>query len=283
MDGLKVIEMKPIWIVENFSRGRDVEDLMAEITNQGFKLHEVGLSGVVETHTFDYYNNQCVIFYGSINMTERAKKELPTCSPVVWLTKENYKCSKYYPHFKGLLFNDLHEFTVVKNIKENFFDFYSKYGKEALIFIRPDDGDKSFKGQLLDLQDFNRFWDNNICCVAKDEDLVLVSTPKNINMEARYVVDKYKGIIACSTYSYQGKMTYIPSAPVGATRKCEEVLERGYHPDSVYTIDICEDSDGNFWLMELNSWSSAGMYECNKKKIVERISEIATKEYLNSK
>ncbi len=270
--------MKPIWIVENFTNGSDVNDLIVEIKKQGFELQLIGAKNHFKYDDINY-NNQCIIFHGSITMTDIIKKQLNTCFPVVWLTKENYRCSKYYLPLKHLLFNDNHEITTVSNLKSAKFDYYRRFGKEAMIFIRPDVGDKTFTGQLVDLQYFDRIWDNNIVCNAKDDDLVIVSTPKTINGEWRFIVNKYDGIIAYSTYQYQGLRTYIPSAPQGAIDKCNEVLTVGYHPDSVYDVDICEDADGNFWLLEINSFSSAGMYECKKDLIVKRVSEIAEMEY----
>ena len=62
---------------------------------------------------------------------------------------------------------------------------------------------------------------------------------------------------------------------------CEEVLAHGWHPDPVYVIDIVEDNNGKFWLMELNSFSSAGLYACDKQAIVREVSAIATEEFTN--
>ena len=59
----------------------------------------------------------------------------------------------------------------------------------------------------------------------------------------------------------------------------QEVLQIGYYPDSVFVMDVCEDSDGRFWLLEINSFSSAGLYACDKAKIVKEVSAIAEEEW----
>lgn len=100
-----------------------------------------------------------------------------------------------------------------------------------------------------------------------------------INGEWRFIVSKEDGIIAGSTYAFQGQLTKIPSCPEGATEKCLEVWKEGYHPDSVYTIDIAQDADGKFWLLELNSFSSAGIYACDPKMVIEGVSRIAEQEW----
>lgn len=110
--------------------------------------------------------------------------------------------------------------------------------------------------------------------------LVLISTPKNIRWEGRFVVTREKEIIAHSTYRFQGQVTYIPSVPVGATKKCKEVINVGYHPDDIYCVDLAEDSDGEFHLLELTSFSSAGLYASDKKAVVSKVSERILKNYL---
>lgn len=142
-------------------------------------------------------------------------------------------------------------------------------------------GEKTFQAQLIDIQDFDKFWENGIASSAVDTDLVVVSTPKKINGEYRIVCSKYNGgeIIAGSTYQYQGKSTLIPSVPPEATKKCREILDVGWFPDSIFCVDIAEDADGNCWLLELTSFSSAGLYLTDKVKVVNRVNEIVEMEY----
>ncbi len=128
----------------------------------------------------------------------------------------------------------------------------------------------------MDFLDLGRFIDNHNDCL---HDLVLVSTPKNILWEGRIIVSKYKDIIAHSTYRFQGQVTKIPSIPEGATKLVKELLEINYYPDSVFCYDICQDNDGKFWLLELTSFSSAGLYAANKEDIINKVSEIAWKEF----
>jgi hypothetical protein len=53
----------------------------------------------------------------------------------------------------------------------------------------------------------------------------------------------------------------------------------GNYPDSIFCIDIAEDGDGNCWLLELTSFSSAGLYMTDKVKVVNRVNEIVEMEY----
>lgn len=272
--------MKTRWIVENFTDSEDYNDLIKAIRDSGRDCYVIGRRNNFDFDPKGYVENECVLFQGSIQMTRHCRKVLPKgCYPIAFCTEPNYLCSKYYPLVKELLFNDHHEFTTVAGLKADMFRFYREFGKEALIYIRPNRGDKPFTGQLLDMQDFERFWNNNVVCTAEDSDVVIVSTPKTINGEWRFVCSSEPDIIAYSTYQYQGQRTLIPSAPQGAIDLVRRVLTIGYYPDPVFVLDVCEDADGKFWLMEYNSFSSAGLYECKKDLIVKRVSAIAEAEY----
>jgi hypothetical protein len=266
------------WIVENFTGDNGYEDLIKEIRNQGMECIVLDITNHFELKPNLVNKDECVIFQGSIQLFRKLKNELKVY-PIGWMTDRNYLCSRYYPHVQKYLFNDKHVLTSVSALKHNKWWYYSVFGKDALIYVRPDGGDKTFTGQLLDLQNFDRFWDDDTMCGAHLTDLVVVSTPKSIRGEWRYVVTNRKEILGVSLYKYQDQRTYIPSAPEKATDLVKEVLDIGWYPDPVFTIDVVEDTDGNYWLLEINSFTSAGTYAAPKTPIVKRVSEIAFKEW----
>jgi hypothetical protein len=272
----------PKWLIENFTGDNGYEDLIDEVKKQGYECHVLDIRNHFTLQPGIFQPNDCMVFQGSIQLFDKLREELGPqgCRPIGWCTEENYLCTNYYPAVQKLLFNDHFAFLPLNWLKKDKWKWYDRFGKEALIFVRPDSGKKSFTGQLIDLQDFDRFFeDNSSQSNCKDTDIVIVSSPKTIMGEWRFICTNKKEIVAYSTYKYQDQRTYIPSAPQGAIDKCKEVLETGYFPDSIFTMDICEDADGNFWLLEFNSFTSAGTYAANKEKIVKRVSEIAGEEY----
>lgn len=272
--------MKPIkWIIENFVGDNGYQDLIQAVKDQGHECLVLDVTNHFELKPEVIQKDKCIVFQGSIQLADTIKKEIPTCHPVVWLTKANYKCSRYYAALGKHTFNDHYALIPALELQRQKWNYYKTFGKDAIIFIRPDDGDKTFTGRLLDLQDFDKFWKNKIEQNAQPDDLILVSTSKKILGEWRFVVTKDQEIISYSTYNYMGQRTKVPGAPLGAIEKCREVLKEGYYPDSVFIIDICEDNDGKFWLLELGSFNSSGLYACDKTKIVKRVSEIALKEF----
>ena len=272
----------PKWIIENFAGDNGYEELIEEVKRQGYKVVVLDITNHFELKPNIVQPNECAIFQGSIQLFRKLKAELEAM-PLGWMTDSHYLCSKYYPHFQKYLFNDKHVLTSVANLKHNKWWFYGSFAKEAVIFVRPDGGDKLFTGRLLDLQDFDKFWEDDTACGSKNDDLVVVSTPKNIRGEWRYICDAQKNILGTSLYKYNDQRTYIPSAPEKATALVKEVLEVGWYPDPVFTIDICEAMDGTYWLLEINSFTSAGTYAAKKEMIVKRVSEIAVEEWTANK
>lgn len=103
---------------------------------------------------------------------------------------------------------------------------------------------------------------------------------KNILWEGRFIVSKDKEVIAYSTYRFQGNVCLIPSVPPETLKFCKMLLEKvNYVPDSVFCLDICQSGDGEPFLLELTSFSSAGLYAANKYDIVKKVSQIAENDY----
>jgi len=274
------MKMKPNWLVENFTGDNGYEELIAEIRKQGMICHVLDITNHFDLKPDLLKTGDCVVFQGSIQLFRKLKNEFGNrVIPLGWMTDENYLCSKYYGNVQQYLFNDKHVFTTLANLKQNKWWFYGIFGKEALIYVRPDNGGKTFTGQLLDLQDFDKFFEDDTRCDCKPTDLIVVSTPKNIRGEWRFICSSKPEIIAWTCYKYNDQRTYIPSAPPKAKELCEKILAVGYYPDPVFTVDICEDMDGNYWMMEFNSFTSAGTYAANKTQIVTKVSEIAEREY----
>ena len=268
--------MKCHWITENFTKDPSYQEMTDEIKKQGMNLIEI--RGGYKHSDLDAFRegNPCVMFLGSIEMTAIVRAQLPNCFPVAFCTDERYRCINYISYFGKYLFNDRYVMMSLAEFQRQKFLIYGIYGKEALIFIRPDGGRKPFQAQLLDMLDIDKFVEryDNI-----KHDLVVVSSPKKILGEWRYIVTDQQEILGFSMYRYQDQLTRIPTAPPGTEEFVRELLKVGYYPDKVFTLDVCQDGDQNFWMMEMNSFSSAGLYASKKANIVKRVSEIAEEEW----
>ncbi len=274
--------MKAHWIIENFTDSEDYRELVQAVRDSGRECFLIGRHNHFDFDSSGFKENECVIVQGSIQMAKNIASRLPKgCFPIAYNSWDKFLCSAYYPKLSRFLFNDRNVFTTVSELKRTSSSFYEKFGRDDVIFVRPDTGEKSFSGRLLESRDFDKFWDNAIASSAKDDDPIIVSTPKNIKGEWRFLCSKYNGgeIVAFSTYQLEGKRALTPDVPAGARSTCEAVLGEKYFPDSLFCVDICQDADGDFWLLELTSFSSAGLYAMQKDLVVKRVSEIVEMEY----
>lgn len=268
--------MKTQWIVENLTNEPSYLELVEAIKKEGCPLKEI--KGDFKYSDLEGLNWEApVLFFGSIEMTNTAFNRMGgRYHPIAYCDQRNYLCTKYMSHYGKYLFNDKYAIVSLGELQRQKFFFFGVFGKEALIFIRPDSGQKPFQAQLLDLLDLDRFCDTNKHLL---HELVIVSSPKTIIWEGRFIVSHHKDIISYSTYRFQGQVTKIPSVPPQALATCKTLLDVGYYPDNVFCLDLCQDADGNFWLLELNSFSSAGLYASDKSKIVRRVGEIAEEDW----
>lgn len=267
--------MKPTWIIENFVKESSYIELAQAVEKADYPLI---LIKDFNSKQIEYLNGQCVIFNGSIQMVELIKCTLNKAYPVAYCHFEKYLCQAYYPYFVNYLFNDHCAWTTLEQFYYKKWFYYGIFGKEAMLFIRPNSGDKPFTARLLDIQDIEKFYKEN---EHLKYEMVVISTPKNILGEWRVVVSK-KGIISVSCYKYQNLITKVPGAPSNVIALAEELLNKiNYYPDSVFCYDICQDNDSKPYLLELTSFSSAGLYATNKDKIVKEVSEIVIEDFNN--
>ena len=271
-------ELPVHWIIENIVKEPSFLELSEAVARAQHPL--LNLRGDFANEMLNPYVRKCVVFNGSIQMCKFVYLILlhNCCAPILYSSWQNFRCSAWYPFVSDLLFNDDYVMVPFSEVNRRAHWFYGTFAKEAMIFIRPDSGDKTFKGGPVDEQDFARFYDQ---FESERDEMVIVSSPKNIRGEWRFVVTSEKEIVAQSSYRSQGLSTLVPSAPCGATKRCQEILVRleGHYPDKVFCIDIAEDGDGNFWLLELTSFSAAGLYACNKDAIVRAVSEHARRDF----
>ena len=202
-------------------------------------------------------------FIGSIEGCEWMALNRPNVQQCA--TFGHFECSSYYPKIQELLFNDDHTFLPFKDLKRKKWQIYGWLGKESKIFVRPNSGKKEAAAEVVDIQDLDAFVDE-----FDYHGLAVISSPKRVFGEWRFVVSEGE-IIAVSSYRYQNVITEVPSAPVGATELVKKVLQKGYFPDKIFCVDVVQDMDSQFWVMELTSFSSAGLYACDVKKIAEVI------------
>jgi len=115
------------------------------------------------------------------------------------------------------------------------------------------------------------------------ESLILVSGLKDIKEEYRFIVIDGE-VISGSLYMDEENMgTYKAHydkicTDQDATDFANEVVKL-YQPDKAFTIDLCKTKNGEYKLLEINSFNCASMYGNDYDAVVDAVNKLAIKEY----
>lgn len=273
------------WVIDKYLFDEYEEKLKTSIINSG---NNVIFYDDVKDGNFKYFlnskftTNEIVVFHGSLQHGQQIL-HMPMY-PGVLLTLENYECFNYYGYFGDHLLNSNYMMfglnDVIRN-KQRIFDTL----KTDKIFIRPSNGFKSFTGQLIPKDRFE--FEFNVLSQSygglDTNTLVLLSETQDIEEEYRFIVIDGK-VISGSLYldksnrddfnPYYDKICEDSNAIDFANK-----MSKIYQPDKAYTIDVCRLSNGEYKLVELNSFFCASMYGNDYDKVVESVNDLAIREY----
>jgi hypothetical protein len=276
------------WLVENFEADNKIWKLIAELKNRNQPLEVIDYynyylrgniqndDGTVSASSFN--DDDCVMFMGSIQLALHIKRHKPWV-PGIWLDPEKFKCTTYYSYLGEHLFNFDYAFTTVGEFKRRHEFFYGAYGVDNCLFIRPDTGLKSFTGQLFYKERHETDW-KFFDQTTKPEDIIVIAQPAVIDAEYRVVIAKGEPITA-SMYQYEGERKQLPGAPKNVFEKAKEIatiIDRDLKVGPMYVVDIAV-TPLKCSLMEINCFNCAGLYETDKKIVVDAANQIALEEY----
>lgn len=274
--------MKVNWLIEDY--GSKINDIVDEVIRQGHNCSIIDEETMKEDPDYlgiglprkndAFTQEDCVLFLGTINTAKWLQLNRPDF--VVWLNAPEYKCSSYYPYFEGLLLNSDYVFLPKKSIDvRSIRGTIKEVFKSDRIFIRPDSGLKGFTGQVFDFSANNHQWSKESIGMHWRE-MVVLASPKDIEKEFRFVCTEQGEIISGCQYLSTNPLDTNTTATKEAWDKCKEVLDSSYFPDPMFTVDICC-SNGKYYLLELNGFCTAGLYDDNLTKIISKASELALK------
>lgn len=274
--------MKPKWLVEKDTFVENLDPLYEAIKAQGFELKiadYVPFEGMDFAKQYDPSVQDCVITYCSLGMSQQVLKKTKWV-PGAWCDLEKFKCTSYYPKYNDFLLNQNYimlPFGELLRRRDFLFDTLGPY--EDKVFVRPDSGNKTFSGTVVHK-------DNWKDAVAKlgfyDVDpasIVIVSETSNIRNEWRLVIVEGE-VIAASKYKSEGLVKLEEGCP-SDVKRFAKLMADIYCPERCFTMDICDfkDSGELLSIVEINSFSSSGLYVCDKSAVVEAVSRAALNEW----
>jgi len=259
------------WLLDSQDLGEDLSLLTEEIKKQGMDYKVVKCNPFLEDIYCEYNDKDCVVSYGTINFINQIKHKPWT--PNIWLTEDQFRCTKYYSYYGKYLINQDYTFIPYSEFVRRR-HYWQPVLSDMEIFIRPDSNMKTFNGMAL-----NSMYKLEDYCYDKiDPDtLVIVAPYKKILYEWRFIVVD-RQVITGSQYKKNGRKDINPYCPEGAAFMAQEIANEEWMPDSVFVIDIGMTCD-HIGLIEIGSFNCAGLYECDRSKIVEYVSKVAIKEH----
>lgn len=140
-------------------------------------------------------------------------------------------------------------------------------------FIRPLDDSKVFAGQLIDGPEF-KIWQQGVLATQDDfstltpETPILMASPKNVEREYRFFIVGEQ-VVTGSLYREYGRtrLERVESFEHPAWSFAARMANR-WRPGAHFVLDVAELPDGQWKVIEINSLTCAGFYDCDPAEIV---------------
>lgn len=221
------------------------------------------------------WENKPTIIYGTIGYVNKCR--IPFI-PGAYGINQNTDCNFYYPELpSNWMLNSgfiMVPFGVIKNDHSRFFDLF----ETNCLFIRPNSGQKTFTGTTINRYNAEDELSASMQLTSVMNDTIcLVSPALDIKGEFRFVIGN-KEVIDGSEYRWDNILDIRHDYPDDCLKLAKEMARFPWQPDICYTVDIADTPNGPK-IVELNGFSCAGLYACDKDLIVNRISEIAFRDF----
>lgn len=275
--------MKPIWLIEDDTFNEGNPEKMKEIISgmgmtfipfrtvpfDGGLAHPKQWEG--QLRNVEIKENVPVVCYGSLNACQYIIRRTDW-QPGAWCNYDVLSCRSYYAHWgKYLLQEEYAMMPLVEVIRRKDW-VYKNFAVDSKVFIRPDDNAKSFTGEVVHFDLFEKWYRQASLYDPPASCLTIVSKPANIKAEYRLVIADRKPITG-SVY----KPTMLAGCSDQVWAFAEEVANScDFNPHPIYVMDIAE-TDKGCKVIEMGSVNGAGLYACDLKIIVEKMSEIAVR------
>lgn len=202
------------------------------------------------------------IIYGSTTFNALARQD-NSLQEGVFFDNEQFSIENYIHHWGRYMLNYGARIMTFQELISG-----GEYAGDQLLFIRPNDDNKSFAGEMKQYNEIKE-WYTQLSNVDLDNDRIVVSEPYNIQYEWRlWIVNKQ--VIAASKYRHYFKLAKKEGCPQHvvdfAKARCEE-----YTPHDIFVMDICLCGD-EYFIVECGGMNGAGFYKARVGDIVKAVS-----------
>lgn len=209
-----------------------------------------------------------VVFQGSLGNADRIRREL-AWSPGSYCDSAAFHCSAWYEGAARWLLHTTWACTPADEFVRDCAGVVACLGAGDHVFVRPDSPLKPFSGRVLptaglslEALDHGYYYD--------DPALPIVVAPvRAVAREWRYVVVERRVVAGCAYEA--ATRTAAADDPSGEPwRFAAQVAAELAPPEPVYVLDVCE-ADGSLHLLELNPFSGADLYACDRAAVAGAI------------
>lgn len=216
------------------------------------------------------------VIYGSIPFVTR--RQSADLVPGAYYHATRFNCSYYQNRLPlDLLGNGEGIYLPFGDFERRAESIYRLFGVSRL-FIRPDAGSKSFTGVSISLDDLNYELNSlrRLTSVTNDT-LVLISPHQEVTNEYRFYIVNGK-VITASSYRINGEDVDDAPIDVDCMEVASRIAESSWQIDLAYTCDVGL-FDGKPKVVELNAFSTSGLYRCDAVALFKAVAEVALREY----
>ncbi|MEG0869617.1 MAG: ATP-grasp domain-containing protein [Hafnia sp.] len=262
------------YVVENSYH----DDLHEHLQAMGYEVVcEQYTPMLIEPPRQHFRDDDCVVLYGSLSFVEQFSRGREFI-PGAYYTKNRYLCSQYLHRLPwDLLGNQDYVMVPFGELVRRRQQFYDMFNTNCL-FIRPDSGFKTFTGLPLHEEDF----DHEVNTLRQlrnitDDVMILVSSGKRIEGEYRFFVVGGE-VITGSRYKLNDQLA-IDSVIDGRCLEVAQAIAKGpWQVDLAYACDVGI-VNGQPKVIELNAFSTSGLYAADIPKLFGAVSDIALAEW----
>jgi len=244
----------------------------AELGCQVYKTKYVPFSTEPDSN-IPFADGACVVTHGTVQFCRQIDRHYGRkWCPGTYFNRNVKSFSIFASHFGELMLNN--DFYIMP---------YAEFVRRGLnrnqsVFIKPDSGMKEFTGKVISYHNFDdEISSMNQIEIVNPETLCVIAEPKPIEAEFRYVIADGK-VITGSEYRWDNVLDVRRDTLPLCDELARHVAQMEWQADRVYVCDIAL-SRGVPKIVELNAFSSSGLYACNTHAIVEAVSASAIREH----
>jgi len=235
--------------------------------------------GILDAPAAPFFTpEKCLVVVGSIQFTRHFMKIHKGNCPGGYYSDERYRCTEYMHQLpQEWLLNARHVFLPFGEVCRKRGWLFELFATDE-IFIRPDSGAKTFTGLVLksDSAEQELLAIRQLTHVP-DQAMTLVSAALPIEAEYRFVIIN-RTVISGSQYMRAGRIDIGSGVCDECLALAQRVAKCEFQVDIAYTCDIGM-SDGVPKVIELNAFSTSGLYACDIKAVYQAIIEAAWLEH----